>query len=40
MIDKRLRGRPKMGWMDSVMRVLDTVGIFLEQRGMLVHDRN
>ncbi len=36
----RPRGRPRMGWMDSVKRALGARGMSVEQGRVLVHDRN
>ncbi len=36
----RPRGRPCMGWLDSVKRVLGTRGMSVEQGRVLVCDRN
>ncbi len=36
----RPRGRPRMGWLDSVKRALDAKGMSVEQGRVLVHDRN
>ncbi len=36
----RARGRPQMGWMDSVKRALGARGMSVEQGRMLVRDRN
>ncbi len=36
----RPRGRPLMGWLDSVKRALGARGVSVEQGRMLVHDRN
>ena len=36
----RLRGRPRMGWMDSVKRALDVRGLSVEQGRIAVRDRN
>ncbi len=34
------RGRPRMGWLDSVKRVLGARGMSVEQGRVVVHDRN
>ena len=36
----RLRGRPRMGWIDSVKRVVDARGMSVEQGRVVVRDRN
>ncbi len=36
----RPRGRPRMGWMDSVKRALGARGMSVEQGRVVVHDRN
>ena len=36
----RLRGRPRMGWMDSVKRALYMRGLTVEQGRMTARDRN
>ncbi len=36
----RPRGRPRMGWMDSVKRALGARGISVEQGRIVVRDRN
>ena len=36
----RPRGRPQIGWMDSVKRVLDPRGMSVEQGRVTVCDRN
>ncbi len=36
----RPRGRPQMGWLDSVKRALGTRGMSMEQGRVLVRDRN
>ncbi len=36
----RPRGKPRMGWMDSVKRALGARGMSVEQGRMLVRDRN
>ncbi len=36
----RPRGRPRMGWMDSVKRALGARGMSVEQGRVLVCDRN
>ncbi len=36
----RIRGRPRMGWMDSVKRSLDAGGTSVKQGRVVVHDRN
>ena len=36
----RLRGRPRIGWMDGLKRVLNERGMFVEQGRMIVHDRS
>ncbi len=36
----RPRGRPRMGWMDSVKRLLGARGIYVEQGRVVVCDRN
>ncbi len=36
----RPRGRPGMGWLDSVKRVLGARGMSVEQGRVLVHDRS
>ncbi len=38
--DVRPRGRPQMGWLDSVKRALGARGISVEQGRVLVRDRN
>ncbi len=39
-IGVRPRGRPRMGWMDSVKRALGARGMSVEQGRMFVRDRN
>ncbi len=36
----RLRGRPRMGWLDSVKRALGARRMSVEQGRVLVRDRN
>ncbi len=36
----RPRGRPRMGWLNSVKRALGARGMSVEQGRVLVHDRN
>ena len=36
----RLKGRPRMGWMDSVKRALDVRGMSVEQGRVVAHDRD
>ncbi len=36
----RQRGRPRMGWLDSVMRALGARGMSVEQKRVFVRDRN
>ncbi len=36
----RPRGRPRMGWQDSVKRALGARGMSVEQGGVFVCDRN
>ena len=36
----RLRGRPRMGWMESVKRALDVRGLSVEQGKITARDRN
>ncbi len=36
----RPMGRPQVGWMGSVKRVLDARGMSVEQRRVIVYDRS
>ncbi len=36
----RPRGRPRMGWLDGVMRALGARGMSVKQGRVLVQDRN
>ena len=38
--DVRMRGRPLMGWMDGLKRVLNERGMFMQQGRMIVCDRS
>ena len=36
----KVKGRPQTGWMDGVKRVLDEIGMCVEQGRMIVCDRS